>query len=138
MGAADLLAVAATPGRVTERGVRTNVEVAVRYLAARLGVSGAVAIHVLMEDAATAEISRSQLWQWIRNATPLDTGEPVTAALVRRVLDEESAAVRAEVGEEAWSDGRWAEAVDLVAGAVLSEDFVDFVTLPAYARAGDR
>ncbi|PFG38647.1 malate synthase [Georgenia soli] len=77
----QLLDVAATPGRVTEAGVRTNVAVALRYLEAWLGGRGAVAIFGLMEDAATAEISRSQIWQWIRNATRLDDGRPVTHEL---------------------------------------------------------
>jgi malate synthase len=118
----DLLDVAATPGAVTRAGVRGNVSVGVRYLAAWLGGNGAAGIDNLMEDAATAEISRSQIWQWIRNATPLDTGEPVTADLVRQVLDDEMAGLGPEYGP----------ARDLFERVALGEDYVDFLTLPGY------
>ena len=89
--AEQLLDVAGVPGRAHEAGLRANVEVAIRYLAAWLAGNGAVGIHGLMEDAATAEISRSQVWQWINAGVELDTGETVTAELVRRVIEEEVA-----------------------------------------------
>jgi malate synthase len=122
VGAAELLDVRSTPGAVTLAGVRGNVSVGVRYLAAWLSGNGAAGIDNLMEDAATAEISRSQLWQWIRNATPLADGEPVTAELVRRVLDEEMARL---------GDG-FGPARELFERVALSEDYVDFLTLPGY------
>ncbi len=120
--AARLLDVAATPGAVTEAGVRSNVSVAVRYLASWLSGNGAAAIDNLMEDAATAEISRSQIWQWIRNGTTLDSGETVTADLVRRILDEEMAKLGPEYGQ----------ARALFERVALSDEFEDFLTQPAY------
>jgi len=135
--AAQLLDVRSTPGQVTEKGLRTNVEVALRYLEAWLGGNGAVAIHNLMEDAATAEISRSQIWQWVHNGTPLDTGEPVTADLVRRILDEEYAGIRASVGDAAFDSGRYADARRIFAEVALADDYVEFLTLPAYAAVDD-
>jgi malate synthase len=105
-------------------GLRANVEVAIRYLAAWLAGNGAVGIHGLMEDAATAEISRSQVWQWMHNAVVLDTGETVTEELVRRVVAEEVAGI----GEL----DRLADARTLFEQVALAEDFPDFLTLPAY------
>ncbi|SHN28451.1 malate synthase A [Cryptosporangium aurantiacum] len=123
VAASDLLDVANTPGDVTEAGVRANVSVALQYLKAWIGGLGAVAINNLMEDAATAEISRSQVWQWIAQGTILDTGEPVTEALVRRLLDEEVA----KLGEG------YDQARTLFEQVALADEFVDFLTLPAYA-----
>jgi malate synthase len=125
--AAELLDVAATPGGVTEAGLRNNVSVAVQYIAAWLGGNGAVAINNLMEDAATAEISRSQVWQWVHNGVRLDTGEPVTVDLVRRILDEEQATLGAGFGP----------ARALFEQVALADDFVDFLTLPAYELIAD-
>jgi len=127
VSAADLLDLAATPGEPTEAGLRNNVDVALRYLAAWLGGSGAVAIHSLMEDAATAEISRSQVWQWVRYGVRLETGERVTRELVRRIIDEEAAAI----GDAVPAD-RLAQATALFSRLALDEEFVDFLTLPAY------
>jgi malate synthase len=129
---ADALLDLALPAPVTEAGLRTNVEVALRYLAAWLTGNGAVAIHHLMEDAATAEISRSQLWQWVHNATALDDGRTVTDVMVREILREESAAIEAEVGAEVWASGRFAEAAELFEQVALGEDFADFLTVLAY------
>jgi malate synthase len=122
--AADLLDLASTPGRATEAGLRGDVDVALRYLAAWLGGSGAVAIHDLMEDTATAEISRAQIWQWVRNDVVLDTGATVTRELVTQVLDEvaDGLADLPHVGR----------ARELFAEVALAEEFVDFLTLPAY------
>ena len=117
-----LLDIAATGGAVTEAGVRANVSVAVRYLASWLAGNGAAALDNLMEDAATAEISRSQIWQWIRNATPLDNGEIVTKGLVRRILDEECD----RLGPD------YAQARELFERVALAPHFEDFLTLPAY------
>ncbi|WP_418607959.1 malate synthase A [Georgenia sp. SUBG003] len=131
--ARQLLDVASTPGGVTEAGVRTNVAVALRYLEAWLGGRGAVAILGLMEDAATAEISRSQLWQWIRSTTRLDDGRTVTGALVRAILEEETARLLAEAGDDVERRARIAEATELLAEVVLGEEFPTFLTVPAYA-----
>jgi malate synthase len=137
VGAEDLLAVRSVSGAVTERGLRTNVEVALRYVEAWLGGNGAVAIHNLMEDAATAEICRSQIWQWVHTGTLLDTGKPVTRELVLGVLDEEYAAIRAEVGDEAFAAGRFDAARRLFTEVALADDYTDFLTLPAYALVED-
>jgi malate synthase len=117
---------------VTEAGLRTNVEVSLRYLSAWLGGLGAVGIHNLMEDAATVEISRSQLWQWVHNGTRLDDGRVVTADLVRSVLAGECEAIRAEVGDHAWAAGRFAEVATLFERVALADDFAEFLTTVAY------
>ncbi|MGV9328490.1 malate synthase A [Streptosporangium sandarakinum] len=130
--AEDLLAVSKTPGEITEAGLRNNVDVALRYLAAWMGGQGAVAIHNLMEDAATAEISRSQIWQWIHNDIELaDTGAVVTRELVERIIDEELNGIRAEPG---YDEARYAQATALFKEVALDDDFAEFLTLPAYAR----
>ena len=122
--AADILSVAATPGAVTEAGVRNDVSVGVQYLQAWLGGLGAVAIFNLMEDAATAEIARSQVWQWIHNGVTLEDGTAVTADLVRRILDEEIA----KLGDPA----TYADARRLFEQVALADDFEEFLTIPAY------
>ncbi|GII89936.1 malate synthase A [Sinosporangium siamense] len=132
VSAADLLSVSETPGQITETGLRNNVDVALRYLAAWMGGSGAVAIHNLMEDAATAEISRSQIWQWIKNGIALDdTGRTVTRELVEKIIEEELAGIRAEPGYDA---DLFTQATALFKEVALDDDFADFLTLPAYAR----
>ncbi len=132
VSAADLLAVSETPGEITEAGLRNNVDVALRYLAAWIGGNGAVAIHNLMEDAATAEISRSQVWQWIHNDIALaDTGQTVTKELVERIIEEELAGIGAEPGFDA---GLYGQAAELFKQVALDDDFAEFLTLPAYAR----
>jgi malate synthase len=125
--AAQLLDVAATPGSRTEVGLRNAVAVGLRYIEAWLRGLGAVAIFNLMEDAATAEISRSQIWQWIHNGVVLDDGQKVTAELARRVIEEELAAARAE------REGRWDEAAELFQRVALADDFAEFLTVPGYA-----
>ncbi|MGW5682583.1 malate synthase A [Nonomuraea sp. NPDC003754] len=132
VSAADLLNVSATPGDITENGLRNNVDVALRYLAAWMGGLGAVAIHNLMEDAATAEISRSQIWQWIHNGITLaDTGQPVTKELVERIIAEELARIAAEPG---YDEHLYGQAEALFKEVALDDDFAEFLTLPAYAR----
>lgn len=133
-----LLDVATVPGRVTEDGLRNNVDVALRYLEAWLGGNGAVGIHHLMEDAATAEISRSQVWQWVHNQTPLDNGEPVTADLVRAIAAEQLAQIAVEIGETAYAASRFELARRVFEQVALAVDFADFLTLPAYTAAIDR
>ncbi|GAA1032536.1 malate synthase A [Amycolatopsis albidoflavus] len=123
----QLLDVASTPGSATAAGLRAAVDVGIRYLASWLGGNGAAAIHNLMEDAATAEISRSQVWQWVKNGTQLDNGETVTAELVRGVV----ADVRGELSAEV-SDDLLKPAVELFEQVALADEFPDFLTLPAY------
>jgi malate synthase len=131
--AEQLLDVAATPGEVTEAGLRNDVSVGIQYLEAWLRGSGAVAIFNLMEDAATAEIARSQVWQWLHNDVELAGGETVTRELVERVIDEELAKVRTDPAAE--GDGRrWDDARALFTEMALSDDFAEFLTLPAYER----
>jgi malate synthase len=131
--AEQLLDVAATPGEVTEAGLRNDVSVGIQYLEAWLRGNGAVAIFNLMEDAATAEIARSQVWQWLHNDVQLADGTTVTRELVERVIDEELAKVRTDPAAEA--DGRrWDDARALFTEMALSDDFAEFLTLPAYER----
>ena len=120
----QLLDVAGVPGDRTMAGLRANVEVALRYLAAWLTGNGAVGIHNLMEDAATAEISRSQVWQWVHAGVVLDTGETVTGTLARRIIDEEVAGIGAL--------DRLDDARALFEQVALADEFPDFLTLPAY------
>ena len=130
--AAHLLDVASTPGRVTETGLRSNISVGLQYLEAWLRGNGAVAIFNLMEDAATAEISRSQVWQWIHNGVRLDDGTEITADLVGRIEDEELAKIRTALGDQAWAGSRFDDARKLFERVALAEHFEEFLTLPAY------
>ncbi|HEV7364746.1 MAG TPA: malate synthase A [Gemmatimonadales bacterium] len=127
---AQLLDVRVPGGRITETGVRGNISVALQYLAAWLGGSGAVAINNLMEDAATAEIARSQLWQWIRHRARTESGEPITVELCRAMLGEERARLMAEGGDPA----RLASAGELLDGLFSAEVFPEFLTLTAYQK----
>ncbi len=128
-----LLAAKQTPGEITSAGLRTNVDVGIRYIESWLRGNGAAAIHNLMEDAATAEISRSQVWQWVHNDAKLaDTGETVTAELVRNVADDVTAQIRAELGADVYDGGRWKEARSTFEEVALSDEFDAFLTLPAY------
>jgi malate synthase len=133
VSAADLLAVSATPGGVTEAGLRNNISVALQYLAAWLGGTGAVAIFNLMEDAATAEISRSQVWQWIHGDVILDDGPLVTKDVVERMIDEELGKIRELVGDS-FDTARYGQAVALFTEVALADSFAEFLTLPAYER----
>ncbi len=130
--AADLLDVASAGGAITEAGVRGNVSVSLRYLMAWLSGNGAAAIDNLMEDAATVEISRSQLWQWIRHGTATDSGVVISHDYVARVLDEEHARLAAAVDQT--DRERLDQARDLFSRVVLAEDYLDFLTIPAYAE----
>jgi malate synthase len=125
VGAAQLLDAGATPGEITEEGLRNDVNVGFQYISFWLGGRGAAGINNLMEDAATAEISRSQIWQWIRHGK-------VTRERVLEVLDEETAKIRAEVGEEVWQQGRPEETRRVFEQVALGEEFPEFLTLPAY------
>ena len=131
--AEDLLAVAKTPGKITEAGLRNNISVALQYLATWLGGNGAVAIYNLMEDAATAEISRSQVWQWVRGDVVLDDGPLVTKDVVERMIDEELVQIRELAGEN-FDAARYGQAVALFTEVALADSFAEFLTIPAYER----
>jgi malate synthase len=131
--AADLLRV--PDGPITEAGLRTNISVGVQYIAAWLGGSGAVPINNLMEDAATAEISRSQVWQWIRSERGvLDDGRKVTKELFAQVLDEEMNRIQQAVGPARYDSGNYEAARELFATLTTSDEFVEFLTIPGYAQ----
>jgi malate synthase len=123
---ADLINIQATGGSITDAGLRLNVSVALQYVNAWLNGNGAAAINNLMEDAATAEISRSQIWQWIRHRATLEDGRPITRDLYRQVCAEELA----RLGRP--SNERYEESAELLDQLVLNEDFVEFLTIPAY------
>ncbi|WP_326693732.1 MULTISPECIES: malate synthase A [unclassified Streptomyces] len=130
----DLIAVDSLDARPTYEGLVNAVQVGIRYIEAWLRGLGAVAIFNLMEDAATAEISRSQIWQWINADVVFENGERATAELARRIAAEELAAIRAETGDEAFAAGKWQQAHDLLLQVSLDEDYADFLTLPAYEQ----
>jgi malate synthase len=119
-------------GPITEQGVRWNLHVGVRYLEAWLDGSGAEPIYNLMEDLATSEISRSQLWQWLRFGAKLDDGRAITAGMYDRLLAEELEAIREEYGNERFERGRFKEAVELFMRMSKSATFDEFLSLPAY------
>ncbi|MDI3318002.1 MAG: malate synthase A [Bacillota bacterium] len=122
-------------GTITEAGVRNNLSVAVQYIAAWLGGRGAVPIFHLMEDAATAEIARTQLWQWLHHPRGvLDDGRRVTAELLEKLLDEEMAKIRAEVGEERSAGGDYEEARQILRQLTFQEELPGFFTLAMYER----
>jgi malate synthase len=135
----EVLDVAATPGRATRAGLDNAVAVGIRYIAAWLSGNGAAGIFNLMEDAATAEISRSQVWQWVHNDVLLDDGQPVTADLVRAVIAEQSRRYADELGDadagRAVAD-RLDDAVALFERVALDDDFAEFLTVPAYRMLG--
>jgi len=129
--ARDLLQVPSGP--ITERGLRVNVNVGLRYLESWLRGNGCVPIFNLMEDAATCEISRTQVWQWIHHpGGVLEDGRKVTAALFRRVLDEELDRIRADLGPAVFDQGKFSLAREIFDDVSTRDDFVEFLTLPAY------
>ncbi|WP_082818785.1 malate synthase A [Bhargavaea cecembensis] len=129
----DLLKV--PEGTITEGGIRTNINVGIRYIAAWLCGSGAVPINNLMEDAATAEISRSQIWQWIRHPEArLDDGREITESLFQQLLQEELWKIRKSAGSERFTEGRFQEAADLFKELTEDDDFEEFLTVPGYGR----
>jgi len=133
VGAADLLRFEPEQP-ITEKGLRLNINVAIQYIGAWLAGQGAVPIFNLMEDAATAEISRSQVWQWIRSPKgTLDDGRKVTKELVATLLPQELAAIRSLLGA-AYAEGRYDEGARIFAELVSNDTFVEFLTLPAYER----
>jgi malate synthase len=131
--AAELLAIDKTPGAITEAGLRNDVSVGLQYLANWLAGNGAVAIFNLMEDAATAEISRSQIWQWLHNEITLTDGAMVTRDLVEQIIAEELEKIRDQLGA-AYDEGQYDQARSLFTDVALADQYVDFLTLPAYER----
>lgn len=130
VGAADLIAV--PEGTKTEAGLRQNVAVGIGYVEAWLRGIGCVPLFNLMEDAATAEISRAQVWQWVRHGQTLQDGRPVTKELVREIAREENDKVKAAMGEETYAQYRYEDAAQLMIGLVEQPVFEEFLTLPAY------
>jgi len=121
-------------GTRTEDGLRLNVRVGVQYLEAWLRGIGCVPLYDLMEDAATAEISRTQIWQWEKHGAALDDGRPVTRDMTERVLDEELERVSAEIGRERFEGGRFDEARELFLGLSFADELEEFLTAYAYDR----
>ncbi len=132
VSAEELLDVRVPNGEITEEGLGTNVNVGMRYLASWLSGVGAAAIDNLMEDAATAEISRSQIWQWVANGVTLPTGEMVTAAKAREAIQIEMTHLREQQGEKPFTRHRLEQARTLFEEVALPPGFLEFLTLPAY------
>jgi malate synthase len=129
-----LLDVGATPGERTEEGLRSNVNVGIQYISSWLRGNGAAGIYGLMEDAATAEIARGQVWQWIRHGATLDDGRTITPELVRELETSELERIRSEIGDDEWfeNEGRPDLSRSLFERVALGDEFVEFLTLPAY------
>lgn len=120
------------PGERTEEGMRANIRVAVQYIEAWISGNGCVPIYGLMEDAATAEISRTSIWQWIHHEKSLSNGQTVTKALFRQMLAEEMLVIQQELGDGRFSQGRFHEAARLMEQITTSDTLIDFLTLPGY------
>jgi len=132
---ADQLQDVRIPGAtITDAGLRTNVSVGIQYIASWLRGTGAAAINNLMEDAATAEISRSQIWQWVHHGVSLEEGAKVTRELVKKTEQEELTKIRKTVGDEFYAKGEYENAARLFEQVALSDDFVEFLTLPGYEK----
>jgi len=136
VGADELLDVAATPGEITEDGLRNDVNVGIQYISAWLRGNGAAGIYGLMEDAATAEIARSQVWQWCRHGSALADGRTVTRRQVAELAEQELEKVRGEIGDDEWflREGRPHVSRRLFEAVALGDDFPPFLTGPAYQR----
>ena len=130
VSAADLLTPSA--GEISEDGVRLNLKVGIQYLEAWLGGNGCVPLYNLMEDAATAEISRAQVWQWLHHNATLADGRPLTLALYGQLLEEEMNAICGEVGAARFESGHFQRAMQLFDEMIRADDFSEFLTLPAY------
>jgi malate synthase len=132
VSAAELLNTHIEGGSITEAGLRTNISVAILYLESWLRGTGAAALFNLMEDAATAEISRSQIWQWIRHDAAMDDGRTVSRELVHELVVEEMEKMEEAYGEDLFARGRFDEARHLFETVALADDFPEFLTLKAY------
>ena len=132
IGAADLLAV--PTGTITEAGLRQNINVGIGYLEAWLRGTGCVPLYHLMEDAATAEISRAQVWQWVRHGAKLADGRTVDLPLCRAILGEELEKLKATVGKDAYDGGRYPDAAQLFLSLIEAKQFPEWLTVPAYEK----
>ena len=132
VSAEDLLSIDQTGGAITLEGLRINVEIGLRYIASWLAGTGAAAINNLMEDAATAEISRAQVWQWVHHKKELDNGETVTTDLVKNIILQEITAIEEDMGTELFNTFPFDQARKIFEEVALADEFVDFLTLPAY------
>ena len=132
VSADDLLDFRVEGKSVTEEGIRNNVSVGIQYIESWLRGVGAAAINNLMEDAATSEIARSQIWQWVRQGAPLNDGRIVDRDLVEAIEEEELEAIRATLGDELYSEGRFKEAQAIFERVSLEDEFEEFLTVPAY------
>lgn len=119
-------------GSITEEGLRENIRVGVQYIEAWLGGSGAVPLYNLMEDAATSEISRAQIWQWVRHGSKTDDGETITRKRVLALLEDEMAKLQARLGADSFENGHFSDAIRIFKQVSLGEEFETFLTLPAY------
>jgi malate synthase len=128
--AEDLLRV--PEGDITLEGLKNNIDVGIQYIAKWLDGQGAVPIYNLMEDAATAEISRTQVWQWIKHKAVLSDGTPVTIELYKSLLPEIMEVIKNYVGEEAYQNGKYNDAREIFDKLVTTDEFIEFLTLPAY------
>ena len=132
VSAQDLLSIDQTGGAITLEGLRINVEIGLRYIASWLAGTGAAAINNLMEDAATAEISRAQVWQWVKHKKDLDNGQTVTTDLVKTIIQQEIAAIEEDMGTDLFNTFPFDKAQKVFEEVALADEFVDFLTLPAY------
>ncbi|MBV8792050.1 MAG: malate synthase A, partial [Pseudolabrys sp.] len=128
----ESMLIAPPAGTRTEAGLRHNIRVGIQYVQAWLGGQGAVPIDNLMEDAATAEISRAQVWQWLQYGAELEGGIKVSRAYFEKAMHEEMEKVKAEVGGRHYAQGRFPEAIRIFRELALSRDFIPFLTIPAY------
>jgi len=126
----DLLKV--PTGTITEGGLRENINVGIMYIESWLRGNGAAAIYNKMEDAATAEISRTQVWQWIKSGATMEDGQKVTYDLCQVIIPQELDKIKEYVGEEKYNSGRFEEATELFDKLIKDEEFIEFLTLPAY------
>jgi malate synthase len=135
VGQDELLDIASTPGEATEEGLRNDVNVGIQYISSWLRGQGAAPIFNLMEDAATAEIARSQVWQWVHNGVKLAEGQTVTADLVRQTATDELDKIRQQVGDDFfYSEGRPDQSRALFEQVALADEFIEFLTIPAYEQ----
>jgi malate synthase len=134
VAAEQLLDAESTPGSITEQGLRSDISVGFQYISFWLGGRGAVGLNNLMEDAATAEICRAQIWQWVRHGAKLQDGRTITRELVLELLDEELERIRAGVAEETWLAGRPQQTRELFEQVALADEFPEFLTLCAYEQ----
>ena len=121
-------------GQITTEGLQNNIDVGLRYLASWLSGQGCVPIHHLMEDAATAEISRAQVWQWVRNGVKTKDGTVVTRELVNDMIGKQLKNIEQEMGRDNYNAERFEEAKFVFTELCFSKKFIEFLTLPAYQR----